>query len=106
MAVSRASLSNVDSAPSFDSNSASDEKSFEIGASFPSSKVSGAVRYRKTYGDIDTAQGFSRNHLGVEGEVKIEKDIYFKAGYERVNSISSSSRQSESNLWTGIEVNF
>jgi hypothetical protein len=110
--VSAAALSSYDSdekmssSSPFDNSLVSGRTAFEVGASFPASNVRGAVRYRRSFDEVDTSGGLSRQHLGFEGEVRIEDDVYFKAGYERVNSVSSASELNESNLWTGIEVNF
>jgi len=79
---------------------------FEVGAAFPVSKATGAIRYRKSYDDKEAYGGYSREHYGFEGEVRIENDVYLKAGYELINSMSSVEERKESNLWTGIKVNF
>jgi len=107
--VASSALSSSDAggiASPFDNSLITGRTAFEVGASFPASNVRGAVRYRKSFDDENSSGGLSRQHLGIEGEVKIEDDVYFKAGYERVNSVTSVSQQNESNLWTGIEVNF
>jgi hypothetical protein len=97
-------LSTLSSGP--DSNLVSGRTAFEVGAAFPASKVSGAVRYRKSFDDVEASGGLSREHFGFEGEVRIEDDVYLKAGYEMVNSVTHVDEQKESSLWTGIEINF
>ena len=89
-----------------DTGLVSGRTAFEVGAAFPASRMSGAVRYRRSYDDVDTSGGLSREHFGFEGEVRIEDDVYLKAGYEMVNSVSPVDEQKESSLWTGIEINF
>ena len=82
-----------------------DSLSFEVGASFPTDRGVGAVRYRKSGGGARLGS-LESEHLGLEGEVALKDDVRLKAGYERINSTSGAYEQQEKNVWTGIEIHF
>jgi len=83
-----------------------DTVSFEVGAAFPTDKGLGAVHYRRSTDDTSSVVAVERQQVGLRGEVAIKDDVRFKAGYDRIHSSSGAYQQLESNIWTGIEINF
>jgi len=81
--------------------------SMEFGAAFVGDNGLGAVRYRRS---LDDGSGgdtpVERQHLGFEGHVDLQESVRLKAGYEKILSTSGPHEQEESNIWTGIEINF
>lgn len=80
--------------------------SFEVGAAFPTEKAMGTVRYRRSSDGLSGPSAVARQQVGLQGEVTLQKDVTWKAGFERIYSTSGSYEQEESNVWTGIEIQF